>query len=673
MKISEQWLREWVNPEVASSDLAEQLTLIGLETHTLWLEGENVLEVAVTPNRGDCLSVLGIAREVAALYKLPLHEKPVPSLPLAHAAQLPVLVEEKEACPCYVGRLIQGCRPESKTPTWMEKRLAISGIQSIHPVVDILNYVMLELGQPMHAFDAQQLHPPLVVRRSYQGESVTLLDGKTMSLPADVVVIADQMQIQALAGIIGAKTSAVLPETQTIFLESALFVPQAIQGALRGFALQTESRMRFERGVAPFQQQIALERATQLIQEITGGEPGPLVEVTHFLPETPPIRVCSKRVTKQLGMPVTWETIEAIVTRLGCQVFSESRDAGWVTPPPFRYDLQEEKDLTEEVARLHGYQSIPSHLPRLFPQFAPFKPLSVARCKRLLVDLGLQEIITYGFVDDLFQKSCFPNREACVLRNPMSASQNVMRVSLLPGLLQTLRYNKHRQQEMLHCFEVGMCFEKQHDHIKQEQRIGGLLYGDRTPLHWDTKARSVDFYDAKRPIEALGQWAGKGFTFQSAQVPACHEEESAEIVWKKEIVGSVGRLHPDLQKQLELPKPVYWFELSWQALEETPFLVFQRPSRFPEIKRDLAFLVDKAVESDQLLAIVRKEGGPLLQEAQVFDVYIGSQIPPGKKSVAVGMVLQHPARTLVDQEVEEVVVRMVQSMTRVLGAQLRDA
>jgi phenylalanyl-tRNA synthetase beta chain len=573
-----------------------------------------------------------------------------------------------------VGRLIRNIK-KAPTPQWLLDRLASSDINGIHPVVDILNYVMLELGQPMHAFDADKLKGTVVVRMARPEEPIITLDAQTVTLAKDVLVIADQNKAQAIAGIIGGNDSAVGDNTTQVFLESALFTPELLAGKARRFGLHTDSSFRFERGVDPALQKEAIERATQLIVQICGGEPGPVQEQvnTDSLPKRDPIAFRYARVERILGDKIPESKVYEILQGLGCNVSNKTS----IVPPSFRYDLAIETDLIEEIARVIGYNNLSNQMPVTHLAFVKSSQnqVSTSRVKRALVDQGYQEVITYSFVDEAMQKLLFPDQNALALANPISENMNVMRVSLWPGLLTALRYNQNRQQDRLKIFEVGLRFDNSDPkHLIQEKMLSGLLFGSAAPLQWGMPSRSVDFFDAKHTIESLWQLLGhkKTLTFTPFPNSACHPGQCAQITWEGEILGVVGRLHPALEKKLDLQGPIYLFELNYEYFNKATNAVFQAPSRFPAIRRDLALLVDNHLPSDNLIECVRKSAPDVLRDVGIFDVYTGKGVEPGKKSIALGLILQHPSRTLVDEEVNNIIQTVVNNLEKDCSAKLRE-
>lgn len=667
--------------ELGLAEASEGLLELPLDTRVgedvyLYLRLDDMsIDVSVTPNRGDCLSVAGIAREVAALNQLTLNVPAINAVTPTVPDHLEVILEAPADCPRYAGRELRGINRSARTPLWLQERLRRSGMRSISAVVDVTNYVMLELGQPMHAFDLARLHGNIHVRRAVAGEAITLLDGQRITLNDNTLVIADDVQPQAIAGIMGGIDAAISATSDTLFLESAYFAPHAVAGRARAYGLHTESSHRFERGVDPALQRRALERATALLLEIVGGEAGPVIEVSAAaqLPQRPPITLRAPRLHRVLGLSLPAPEVTALLTRLGMQVVKES-DAWQVTPPPHRFDLTIEADLIEEVARLHGYQRLPAHAPRvgltMTPQ--PETRVSLARLRALLVDRGYQEVITYSFVEPGLQQLLDP-AAPIALTNPISAEMSVMRTTLWCGLLATLRYNQNRQQTRQRLFESGLIFSTQANEIKQKRSIAGIITGSPAPEQWGQPQQGVDFYDIKSDVEALLGLGGLGdCRFEAAPHPALHPGQSARILRQGQVLGWVGALHPALSHPLGLDQAAYVFELSLDLLEQARVPAFREVSKFPTIRRDIAIVVEEGVSAAQIQACVAQAALDYLRDVQLFDVYRGKGIDFGRKSIALGLTLQAPSRTLTDEDVADIIERVVSTLKQQLGATLRD-
>lgn len=681
MKCSEQWLKTWVKPTLSAQALADQLTMAGLEVGSV---DQGIFDVELTPNRGDCLSVLGLAREIAVLNSIPLHHVEIPTIDPIISDTLPIRIESPEACPRYVGRIMRDLNPHAKTPDWMTQRLIECGIRPKHPVVDVLNYVMVELGQPMHAFDLDKIKGGIVVRQARPEEALVLLDGQTKTLSPDYLVIADEQNAVALAGVMGGDDSAVSDNTRHILIESALFMPIAMAGKGRSLGLHTDGQVRFERGVDPALSSLAMERATALIVDICGGKPGPgmVVMDPQYFPTKPTLALSYAEVKDLLGEVFSPDDVVAILTRLGCAVAPEglhdALEPNWrIQPPSYRWDLTQSIDLIEEVARVGGYAQIPARLPQMKAQFLPQSEtqISVTRLKRMWVDLGYQEVITYSFVDGQQQAILFPDQPTVSLLNPISPELGVMRLSLWPSLLNVLRFNQNRQQMQMKLFEVGSRYLPKSNGYEETALLSGLLCGNVLPEGWRQKSSGVDFYTVKQHLENV--WALSGhhnaLDFRvNTTMSCCHPGQCATIFSQGKSVGIVGRLHPGLEKSLDVVGPVYLFELTLSDWQQCDVPRYQGVSRFPEIRRDIAIVVDEAVTAGQVLDFVRKTAGETVQNIELFDVYQGKGIPPGRKSLAIGLILQHSSRTLIDQEAEEIIQTLVDGLKKELGAILRE-
>ena len=636
-----------------------------------------VLEIDLTPNRGDCLSVSGVARELSALTGAKLKQPVIKPIAAKQRRKLAVKLEATQDCPRYVGRVIADINPHAVTPMWMKEKLRRSGVRSIHPVVDVTNYVMLELGQPMHAFDLDKLSGAIHARHARQGETLTLLDGNRVELAAGTLLIADDKQPLALAGIMGGLDSAVGDATRHLFLESAWFRPETISVGARSRGLQTESSQRFERGVDPMLQRTAMERATALLLAITGGKPGPIVEqiTRRHLPRVEPIRLRAERVDRLLGMPIPAKTITTIFGRLGMRLKKSKRD--WtVTPPSHRFDISREVDLIEEIARVHGYDKVPSQRPRIEMAAGPISEslATDSRLRALLVDRDYQEVVTYSFVDPKVQTLIDRQIAAVPLANPISADMAVMRTTLWPGLLQAMLYNQNRQQTRIRLFEIGRTFITQGQELSQEHMLGGAVTGEALAEQWGVPRRGADFYDVKADVEALLTLAG--IVGEARYTPvshtALHPGQSAEIRHHGKRVGQVGLLHPELQSQLGLDRPVILFELALAALQFEKIPVFREFSKFPSIRRDLAIIVAEATPAQAVLECVEKATGRLLVNLELFDEYRGKGIDSGRKSLALGLTLQDSSRTLNEDEIERVMAQVIATLGSELGGAVRE-
>ena len=644
---------------------------------------DKLLDLELTPNRGDCLSIAGLAREVAALTGA--RYTPVKVKPIAAKThrKLNVKLTAKSACACYAGRIIENIDTKAETPSWMKERLRRSGLRSIHPVVDITNYVMLELGQPMHGFDLDKLSDRIDVRFARKGEPLTLLDGKTLTLTPDDLVIADARGAVALAGIMGGQGSAVSDSTQNIFLESAWFRPDTIGVRARHYGLHSDSSHRFERGVDPALQRTALERATALVVSICGGRPGTVSEVnaSAHLPKRAAILLRAARIERVLGIAVSPATIEALLKRLGMRVVraaaGKASRAWKVVAPTWRFDISREEDLIEEVARLHGYDKIPARAPRamLRVQAMPESRISENRLRNLLIDRDYQEAITYSFVDPALQGLISPEGVPLTLANPIASDMAQMRMTLWPGLIKAALYNQNRQQARVRLFEIGRRFiTKLGGGADEQPVIAGAALGTALAEQWGSAGRPVDFFDVKGDVEALLNLGGqRQFVFRPSAHPALHPGQAADILLSgsNDVVGHVGVLHPGIQAKIGLDQPAILFEVRLSAVQDAIIPKFLEISRYPAIRRDLAIVIDQAVSAQALVNLARRTAGELLVNLELFDEYRGEGIDSGRKSIALGLTFQSASRTLNEEDVEAAVGRVVLALKADFDAGLR--
>ena len=636
-----------------------------------------IIEVDLTPNRGDCLSIAGLAREVGANYGAEVCRVKVEPIAAVHDEVRPVELVAAQACPRYVGRVIRNVDLSRPTPLWMVERLRRSDIRSIDAVVDITNYVMLELGQPMHAFDLAEIKGGIRVRMAEEGEKLVLLDGQEISLRADTLVIADHERPLAMAGIMGGEHSGVSENTRDLFLESAFFDTIAIAGKARGYSLHTDSSHRFERGVDWQLQREAIERATALILEIVGGEPGPVIEAVEqgALPSLKQITLRNDRITQMLGMQMGEADVVGYLSGLGLGVTAIGNGQWQIDVPSHRFDISIEVDLIEELARLYGYNRLPVSAPTAALSLAgkPEARGELTVLRRLLVARGYHEAITYSFIEPGLSKQFEPEIEPLALANPISSDMAVMRPSLWPGLCKAVQYNQNRQQGRVRLFESGQRFIPCADGLRQEVMLSGIVTGSRQHEGWANGAEKVDFFDVKADVEAILAQSAAGVSFRFAPVahPALHPGQSAGILNGEEQVGLIGALHPQLVEDLDLNGPVFVFELALAKICQGELPRFSELSRFPEVRRDIALVVDREVLAQDLLGAIRQAAGEHLKNLRLFDVYEGKGIDPHRKSMAIGLTLQDSSRTLTDDEVNAVMDRVLQSLEQGFNATLR--
>lgn len=636
------------------------------------------IEIGLTPNRGDCLSLAGLARDVSALYNVPVTRPVVPAVPAAHDEVRPVEVSAPAVCPRYLGRVIRNVDLSKPTPLWMVERLRRSDVRSIDAAVDITNYVMLELGQPMHAFDLAEINGGIRVRMAEEGEKLVLLDGQEVALRADTLVIADHTRALAIAGVMGGEHSGVNTEkTRDLFLESAFFEPVAVAGKARSYGLHTDASHRYERGVDSQLAREAMERATALVLEIVGGEAGPIIEAVseQHLPQVAPVTLRAERITQMLGMELQAAQVEQMLNALELTTTANGAGEWTVKVPSHRFDISLEVDLIEELARLYGYNSLPVRYPqaRLAPKANPETRGELPNLRRLLVARGYQEAITYSFIDPKLFELFTPGVEPLLLANPISSDMAAMRASLWPGLVKAMQHNLNRQQDRVRLFESGLRFVGQLGDLKQQPMIAGVVTGSRLPEGWANGRDSIDFFDVKADVEALLGYSGalSDFTFAAGKHPALHPGQTAVIQRDGKEVGYLGALHPEVAKALGLDRPVFVFELVLGDVVEGRLPKFSELSKFPETRRDLALIAGRDVAASAVLEVIRDNAGEWLTDLRLFDVYQGKGIDPDRKSLAVGLTWQHPSRTLNDDEVNTTLQNILTSLEQRLNTTLR--
>jgi phenylalanyl-tRNA synthetase beta chain len=635
---------------------------------------DTVIEVDLTPNRADCLSIRGLARDVSASCDVeytPLQIEPVAAQLDAH---FPIRLESPADCPRYAGRVIRGIDCRAKTPLWMTETLRRCGLRSISPTVDVTNYVLLELGQPMHAFDLDKLSDEIVVRRGRAGEKLVLLDESEVELDEGVLAICDSKGPVAIAGIMGGLDSGVTGATRDILFESAYFNPATIMGKARAYGMHTDASHRFERGVDPQGQVRAVERATALLVEIAGGKPGPvlLAEDAAHIPRNRAVELRPDRLNALIGCDIPKLTTETILRRLGMDT-AWIGDRWTVTAPSSRFDIEIEEDLVEEVARIYGYDEIPEApvSGELVPGGSGHR-VSLQRVRESLCAAGYQEAINYSFVDKQHLEAVHQDQQVLALANPLSSDMDVMRTTLLPGLLTSLARNLRRQQSRVRLFETGVAF-LQSDRMNEEQRLAGVVAGEALPEQWGESSRAVDFFDIKGDVERLYAMRGDSDkpVFEPGELPWMHPGACAVVKIGNETAGWCGALHPSVCKAFDIKKSVFAFELELDKLlnREVPFT--KSISRFPSVRRDLALLLPVGTSYSQVEKCITGVAGPLLEKVFVFDVYQGSKLKENCKSLAIGLIFNNVSSTLTDEDVDPVITMVVSELDRRLGAKLR--
>ncbi|MDX1801539.1 MAG: phenylalanine--tRNA ligase subunit beta, partial [Marinobacter sp.] len=633
------------------------------------------IDIDLTPNRADCLSIRGIAREVGVLNQLVAEGPVIEPVPARHEDTIDVSVQAPQACPRYLGRVLRNVDLSAPTPLWMQEKLRRSGIRSIDAAVDVTNYVMLELGQPMHAFDRAEISGGIVVRMAEQGEKLMLLDGQEVSMTADTLVIADHQKPIAIAGIMGGEHSGVSTRTRDLVLEAAYFDPILLAGKARHYGLHTDASHRFERGVDAMLAREAMERATSLLMAIVGGEPGEIVEVASdaHLPVEAVIDLREQRIGDVLGVVIDRTEVEEILGRLGLHIDKLLKDGWRVRVPTFRPDLTIEVDLIEEVGRIYGYNNLP--VTRAFgsldmrPQTEAKRPVSAVQ--NYLVSRGYQEAITYSFVDPKVQSLIDPANAGIELANPISSDLSVMRTTLWSGLLKTLAHNQNRQQPRIRLFETGLRFVRQGDDISQTPMLAGVVTGAQVPENWANGRRDTDFFDVKGELEALFDLLGVTVSFEAGQHPALHPGQTARLTKDGEFVGWLGVLHPQVQKKLDLNGVILMFELFLNPILSGYVPNFKEFSKFPEVRRDLAIIIGSGVTFADVERIVRQAAGEHLTALRAFDVYEGERVGEGNKSLALSLFWQSTERTLNEEEVVSLFNSVIDALKKELGAILR--
>ena len=638
-----------------------------------------IIEVDLTPNRGDCLSIRGLAREVGVLNKADVTVQDCSAVKATISDVVSVKLNVPKGCARYVGRVMRDLNLAQATPQWMKERLRRSGIRSLGPAVDVTNYVLLELGQPMHAFDLDKIDGGIVVNMG-ANQSLKLLDDSEVIVDADTLVIADHKKVLALAGIMGGSESSVSDQTTDILLESAWFNPLALAGKARLYGKHTDSSHRFERGVDPQLQIAAMERATALMLEICGGSVGPLVvqESAENLPVAAEITLRDARLAQQLGLTIDADEVDDILSRLGLSLVKRSSNGATWLAPSWRFDLTIEQDLVEEVARIYGYNNLPTSTPTMALDLQP-NPESQQQpgvFRSQLISRGYQEVITYSFVDPEIQAVVDPGVTPVSLANPISADMAVMRTNLWSGLLSTAAYNLNRQQSRVRIFEMGQCFVPSDEGdlgLSQNMMLAGLICGSRAPVGWTSTKDKVDFYDIKGDLEAVFAQTGLAaeFSFTADKHPALHPGQAALICRNSQKIGWIGQLHPKIQKRLGISTEAYLFQVDFSKIEDVRIPSFQEVSKFPEVKRDLAFLVDTSVPAQHLVNSAREAAGKHLIDLKLFDVYQSKDVDSKGKSIALGLTFQDDSRTLTDEEINHAIDSVVSHLAEICGAELR--
>ena len=676
MQFSRNWLKEFVDLNISDEELCDQLTMLGLEVdnyknyHSNLTGKDAVIKLDLTPNRGDCYSLLGVAREIAALNNLTVK---LPKIKKVNSSvKSPIKVTVCDEAPRYVGRYLTGVNLKKKTSPLVKERLKLSGIKVIDPIVDITNYVLLELGQPLHAFDANKIEGNLEVRFAKEKERITLLDENKLKLDKNCLVIADQSEPVALAGIMGGFETGISSKTLSIYLESAFFKPEVIRGRARKFSLQTDASTRFERGVDFELQTLAIERASLLIHESIGGEFSPVHEFSKrsSIPKNKDISLNFKNVNKILGTEFSKPFIRRNLKSLGLVNSQLTGDAIKVKVPSWRFDLKIEADLIEEIARLVGYNNLPQS-PLNKNTNNPVDSLHNS-VRNYFKFMGYTEVITYSFIDESLAELVEPKKAQLIfVNNPISENMNIMRPSLLPSLLDTLSYNLNQGIENLKIFEIGTVFQKGKNHkINQKELIGGLISGIKDKDNWSGLNEPMDFFDLKGDLENALNDSSK-YYFKKAEIPYLHPGKTALLLKGESVIGYIGSINPKLLDKFDIKQRVNFFEISINATSSKSNIKFEKFSRFPFAQRDLSFIVDEGIASSMITDSIISKAGDNLKEIKLFDVYKGKGIPQGKTSLTYALGWQASNRTLKDKEIDEIIEKLVAFLSKKFNAKLR--
>lgn len=637
---------------------------------------DNVIDISITPNRGDCFSIRGIAREISVINKLQMNE-PVINTVAATIADEKKVVISTEGAPRYLGRVVKNVNIKAATPEWMQQALSRSGIRTHSILVDVTNYVLMELGQPMHAFDLSKIEGTVHVRQATQQEKLQLLNDQEVDLQEDIMVIADDQKALAIAGIMGGLASSVTDDTTDIFLESAFFAPLAIAGRARRFGLHTDSSQRYERGVDFELPLIAMNRASQLIQELAGGEFGPITvaEKTDLLPKREAIELKQAQVDQLLGYQVAGEFIADALTRLGCKVTVKAEGEWSVVPPSHRYDMAIYQDLIEEVARIDGYDNIQISLPSMDVKFAKYQDrFELAELRQTIVTLGYQEAISFSFADAKLEKQLNPEVKPLMLANPISSDLAAMRSTLLSSLIPCVQYNLNRQQSRVRFFEFGLRFDYQNaksiEDLQQTPTLALVAVGSQAPESWHAKPQPMDFFDFKGEVEEILAAGRVSVEYVRSERAWLHPGQSADILVDGKSIGYLGRLHPSLENELDL-STTWVAELDQTAVLQSYVSNFTELSRFPSVRRDIALLISDNINVRDIQQLIEQTGGELLDSTWLFDVYTGQGVEDGKRSLAFALLWQHPSRTLEDAEIKSGMDNIIQVLENTYQATLR--
>ncbi|VFP86685.1 Phenylalanine--tRNA ligase beta subunit [Candidatus Erwinia haradaeae] len=642
---------------------------------------DHIIEISIPANRADCLSIMGIARDVSVISRTPLYESKVTPIFSAVPNLISIHVDTPEDCPRYLARIIKKVNIQASTPLWMREKLRRCGVNSLSPVLDVTNYVLLELGQPIHTFDLEKIQGDLSIRYAKKGESVIHLENGTVRLDGNTLVVADEEKILAIAGIAVSKHASVTIQTQDLLLESAFFRPSSIVGRARRYGLHSDTGSRFERGVDSKLQYKALERVTSLLLTICGGSPGPVIDITHdsALPLPNIINLYRKNLDRLIGHCIPHKTVTDILERLGFMILTRQDHDHWkVIAPSWRFDIAIEVDVVEEVMRIYGYNQIPNmpvQASLVMSQYCK-KDFPLQRVKELLIDKGYQEAITYSFVDPKIQSMLHPKQEGLRLLRPVSRDMSVMRLSLFSGLLGAVLYNQHRQQSRIRLFESGLRFVPDISapySIRQELMLSGVISGDRYSEHWDLERSEVDFYDLKGDVESIFDMQHKLYQIKFIRElnPAFHPGQCAAMYINTDYIGCIGVLHPEIERNLGLKGRIVVFELIWNRILDSIVPHVLPVSRFPANRRDISIVVEEHILAGDILRECKKVRDKYIIDVNLFDVYRGNKVAPGFKSFTISVIVQATTRTLEDYEITNTITKCIAALKNRFNARLR--
>lgn len=649
---------------------------VGQSLHDVLKLDDVVFELDLTPNRGDCFSIRGVAREVAVANGLDFVEPKIESVPADHNDEIPIELEDAEGCPKYLGRIIRNIDPVAVTPEWMAQRLLSADLRPINPVVDVTNFVMMELGQPLHAFNLDLVNNGIKVRKAVEGEKLVLLDGRQVKLDSNVLLITDGKKPVAVAGVMGGEDSGIQSDTRDIFIECAYFNPLSIIGTARSFGIQTDASTRYERGVDYALQECAMERVTRLLLDIVGGSPGPITNACEaaWMPKSQNLELLFETMDRLVGESIDRETATRVFHKLGLQP-NQTGDRWVTTIPSHRFDIQIKEDLVEELVRVYGYNRVQSRVPvqKLSVQDELAETRTLYDVKYQLAQLGYFEAITYSFIAPEHDALFLTDIPSLSLENPISEDRARMRKSLIPGLLDTVRYNLDRNQDVIRVFECGMCFRQVGNELQQDTYLAAMLTGAPEPENWTRTRSDLDFFDLKGDVETLCESLGAAveFTQPSKQPTYLHPGQTASLNIDGSEIGLLGKLHPAIATKFDIGQPVFVFEIQAETLLRRTQKMLDVVSPFPAMRRDFALLLDVDMPAVKVEQIAREELGEILEEFLLFDVYQGESIARGKKSLAIGLTLRHPAKTLEEQMVNSLLSDLIGKFSEQLGAELR--